>query len=87
MFVKIPVYWAEDDFEKKEDLGVDIEYTEGFIVLNTNLLCAYHPDDNGLTLLRLANGDVMRSPIPFDTFEKMFNDLLTTAELYISTEN
>ena len=90
MFVKIPVFWAEDDFEKKEEIFGDkakIEFTEGFMVINTNHICAYHPDDENFTMIRLSNGDVMRSPIAFDVFEKMFPELLSVGELYISSEN
>ena len=86
MFIKIPVFFINDD---DSDIipGKDIGVTEGELYVNVSTICAYHSDDNGYTMIRLSNGDVFRSPIEFGAFVKMFPDLLATLEIYTTTEN
>lgn len=67
MYLEIEVYWAEDEWEKKEDLGMDIESNLGTIFLNTNHIVAHHPNDEGDTMIRMVNGEIFRSPIYMKT--------------------
>jgi hypothetical protein len=41
-FLTFPIMFAEDDFEKKEDLGFKVEHHEGEITINTHKMCAYN---------------------------------------------
>jgi hypothetical protein len=75
-FISIPIIFAEDDFEKKETLGLKIKNEVFPITINTKMIVAYNEMDNGNTLVRMANGDAYESTIDIDTFE----DVLSAVE-------
>jgi len=87
MFIKIPVYWAEDEWEEKEDLGQAIDYYIGDLVINSDNIAAYHADKDGYTMIKLNNGETYRSPVSFEAFEKMYPDLKHAAEIYTTFKN
>jgi len=73
-FLRFPVYFSdEEDEEKMQNLGLDPDKKEGEIVINTHLICAYNEMDNGLVMVRLANGDCVEVPIDIDTFEEVLS--------------
>jgi hypothetical protein len=84
MFVKIPVYWVNDDYN--EDLGTPPKYTPGELIVNTDQICAYHANDNGETMVRLSNAEVFRCPLEFKQFQEMFPMLIAQLELIINTD-
>lgn len=77
--------WVDGDYEKKEDLGIDVEYTEGKLWVNTNHICAHHPNDENQTMIRLTNGDVFISPMEHKDFLKILNEITVTIELQPSS--
>ena len=81
MFITIPVYWAEDEWEKKEDLGMDVESTIGDLNINVNLIVAHHVTDDGGTMIRLANGECFKSPVIHADFKEMINQIHVAIEL------
>ena len=84
MYIELPVYWAEDEWEKKEDLGMNVETNLGTISINTNHIVAHHADDKGETMLRLTNGECFRSPIKHEEFSKMLNEMSVAIELKLT---
>ena len=85
MFVKIPVYWVNDDYN--EDLGVEAQYTLGEINLNVNQICGYHANDKGETMIRMTSAEVFRTPIAYADFQKEFPELVSQLELMVTNEN
>ena len=70
-FIKFPVFFTEDDFEFKESLGLDVDKTEGEIVINTTAMCGYNENDNGNIMCRMANGDTWELPLKLKDFESL----------------
>lgn len=87
MFIKIPVFWAPDDYEEKETCKLKVDYTQDDLVINTDQICGYHANDTNETMIRMANGDIFRSPIEFKQFQKEFPMLIARLELVISGDN
>ena len=87
MFIKIPVFWAPDDYEEKEACGVKFKYSLDDLVVNTDQICAYHANDDGETVIKLSNGESYRSPVDFKEFAVRFPELMTTFDLVISGDN
>jgi competence transcription factor ComK len=79
-FIKFPIFFAEDEFEKKENLGLAVNHTQGMISINTRQIIGYNAMDNGNTLLRMSNGDAYEIPLN----EEEFEDLLTETEILVS---
>jgi len=86
MFLRIPVYWVEDNYESKEDCGIEPKYTLGDIVINTGQLCGYHVNDKDEVMIRMSNGDVFRTPFAYDNFVERYPDLMFKMELIIDTD-
>jgi len=84
MYISVPVYWAEDEWEKKEDLGMDIETNIGELTINTSHIVAHHTTDDGDTMIRLSNGECFKSPVVHVDFKKMINDIDIAIELKIA---
>lgn len=82
-FIKFPIYFCDDDFEKKEDLGLKIEHTQGKISINTQQICAYNEMDNKNILIRMSNGDAYECPLTIDSFEDL---LLEVDSIYQLSE-
>lgn len=74
-FLKFPVFFCDDDLEKKENLGLKTETTQGEICINTQMLCAYNEMDNGNTLARMASGECYEIPMDIDTFEDLLAEV------------
>jgi hypothetical protein len=85
-FLRIPVYFtdSEEDLERLENLGLEPKTTEGEIVINTKLICAYNEMDNGSTMVRLANGDCVEVPIDLETFEDILQETESIFDLELS---
>ena len=81
MYITIPVLWANDDWERQEDLGQEVEYQEADLSINTNHIVGYHKDDNNSLMIRLSNGDVFRSRIKYEAFVDLLNECLVQVEL------
>lgn len=81
MYITIPVLWVDDDWERQEDLGQEVEYHEDDLSINTNNITAYHKDDEGTLMIRLNNGDVFRSRIQFEAFVALLNECNVQVEL------
>jgi hypothetical protein len=84
MFLTIPVLWVADDWERQEDLGQEVEYTEGDLTINTAHIVAYHKDDDNCLMIRLTNGDVFRSRLCFDAFKKLLRECEITVDLQVT---
>ena len=84
MFLTSPVLWVNDDWERQEDLGQEVEYTEGDLTINTAHIVAYHRDDEGCLMLRLTNGDVFRSRLKFESFKSLLKECEVTVELQVT---
>ena len=84
MYIQIPVLWVDDDWERQEDLGQDVEYHEGDLSINTNHIVGYHKDDDNCLMIRLTNGDVFRSRIKFEAFVDLLNECLVQVELKVT---
>ncbi len=84
MYLELQVYWAEDEWEKKEDLGMDIKTDLGTIFINTAHIVAHHENDEGETMIRLVNGECFRSPIVHKDFKDLLNELIATIELKLT---
>lgn len=84
MYLELEVYWAEDEWEKKEDLGMDIETDLGVIFLNTNNISAHHANDNGETMIRMNNGECFRSPVAHESFIDLMNEITLKVEIKVS---
>ncbi len=70
-FLQFPILFSDDDYEKKENLGLKPTITQAIITINTNAMCAYNEMDNGHTLARMANGECYEIPLSLDYFEKI----------------
>jgi hypothetical protein len=85
MYISIPVFWIDDDAEREEDLtGKPLSYTQGELSINVNHICAHHKDDNGATMVRLANGDVFRSPLEYQSFVELLRECTIAVDLKLS---
>lgn len=80
-YLKFPIYFIEDDFEKKENLGLKAEKTEGEISINTQMICAYNAMDNGNVLVRMASGECYEIPLDIDSFENLLADVDSLIDL------
>ena len=87
MFIKIPVFWAPDNYEDLETCKLDVKFTQDDLIINTDQICGYHANDSGETMVRMANGDIFRSPIEFKQFQKEFPCLVARLELVINTDS
>jgi hypothetical protein len=88
-FLNFPVYFtdSDEDAEKLENLGLKPTTTEGEIVINTNMICAYNEMDNGMVMVRLANGDCVEAPIDIDTFEEVLSQVEHIIDLKQISQN
>jgi hypothetical protein len=84
MYISIPVFWAEDEWERKEDLGLDIETNLGELTINTNHIVAHHSTDDGCTMIRLTNAECFKSPIAHEDFKHTIGDIDIAIELKIA---
>jgi hypothetical protein len=91
MFVNIPVLYLPDGYdpERDDDLGIktEVELKQGYMNINSIHICAYNEMDNGNTLVRLSNGDVVESPILYKSFTGLIDKIESRMELVISNEN
>ena len=86
-FVRFPVLWAEDDFEKKESLGLEVECEEGDITINTKMICAYNEMGNENVMCRMSNGDAYEIPMCIHAFEDILQTVDSLVTLSDITEN
>ena len=86
MFIKIPVFWAPEDFEEKESCMLEVKFTIDVLVVNTDQICGYYGNDKGETMIYLSNGNIHRSPIAYKQFDKEFPDLVARMELVIGAD-
>jgi len=84
MYITLPVLWVSDDWERQEDLGQEVEYTEGDLTINTAHIVAYHKDDEGFLMIRLSTGDVFRSRLKFESFKDLLKECEVTVELQVT---
>ena len=73
-FIKFNVIFTEDDYEKKESLGLKATTEKGEININTNMVCAYNKMDNGHVLVRMASGECYELPVDIDFYNKIIED-------------
>lgn len=74
-YLKFPIYFIEDDFEKKENLGLKAETKEGEISINTQMICAFNEMDNKNVLVRMASGECYEIPLTIDAFEDLLAEV------------
>lgn len=86
MFIKLQVFWAEEQTEQDEVLGREPEFTLDYIVINSDYIIEYHPDDSGQTMISMLNGVTYRCPVSFDDFSEKYPECMARMELVISTE-
>jgi hypothetical protein len=79
-FLQFPIYFAEDTFEAKENLGLPVEQNEGIMTINTQCICGYNESDDGDIMCRMANGDCWRLPLK----RKDFESILFRSEMLIT---
>ena len=70
-FISFPIFFSEDDFEKREELGLNIKQDKCYISVNTQQIVAYNKMDNENILIRMSNGDAYECPLKFDDFEDL----------------
>lgn len=91
MFIELPVLYYPDGFdpERDEDLGIktEVELKKGIMNVNSNHICAYNEMDNGNTILRLTNGDVVESLVVYKSFKELMEKIECTMDLVISNDN
>jgi len=73
-FIQLPIMFVEDDYEKKEDLGLSPKSIKDIITINTQQICAYNEMENKNTLVRMANGDAYEVPLLLETFEELLSE-------------
>lgn len=74
-FLTIKIIFAEDDFEQKENLGLEVHHSQGNMTINTCMIVGYNEMDNGNTLVRMANGDAYETAMGVDTFENRLKEV------------
>jgi competence transcription factor ComK len=91
MFISVPVLYYPDGFdpERDEDLGIktEVELKQGTMDINTAHICAFNEMDNGNTLLRLTNGDVVESLILYPSFKDLIDKVEHTMEIILDNNN
>jgi hypothetical protein len=92
MFLELPVlYWPDGyDPEEAENLygkDVEVELKAGTMDINTAHICAYNEMDNGNTLLRLSNGDVIECPIEYQSFKENLAKTECLVSIMTSNDN
>jgi hypothetical protein len=71
MLLEITVYFWPDNFdpEEAENLGKKPKLEKNIMVINSEHVVAFNPHDNGKsTMVRLTNGEVFESTMPFAEF-------------------
>ncbi len=86
-FLSFPVYFSEDDFEEKENLGLAIKTTEGVVSINTQQIVAYNEMDNKHTMTRLSNGDCFECPLGLEEFENILSTVENIVDLSAISQN
>ena len=86
-FLKFPMLFSEDDYEKKETLGLETTLEEGIITINTKQICTYNEMENENVLVRMANGDACELPISEEDFEVLLLEIESIFDLSKVTEN
>ena len=87
MFIKLQVFWADEMTEEDQVLEKEQTYSLDYLVINSDYVIEYHPDDNGSTMISMLNGTTYRCPIDFDEFEQKYPALLAHLELVLSSED
>ena len=88
-FIAIPVLFYPDDYdpERYEDLKVKVKLREGTMNINLNTLCQFHGTDQGTTILSLADGTVIESPVKYETFKELIDKVEATIDVVVSGKN
>ena len=55
--------------------------------INTKHVCSFNKMDNGHTLIRMSNGEVIETLILYHSFKEIIEKIECTMELVISNEN
>ena len=60
MLLELTVFWYPENYDPDEDetLGKKVKLEQGLLVVNTDHIVAYHPNDRNQTMVRLDSGDV-----------------------------
>ncbi len=89
MLLELNVLWYPDDFDPEEDenLGKPVKLKPGLLVLNTDHVVAYHPNDRNQSMIRLSNGDVFSSTMPFKEFRKVMEEEQLKKDMLVSGDN
>jgi len=87
-FLQFPVFFSEEDYDKKEELGLPCTKEPGIMTINTNLICGYNENSNTKnTMLRMASGDVIECPLKITEFEKHLSKIELLITVNSLTEN
>ncbi len=73
-FISFPIYFTEDDYEKRENLGLAHETEISDMSINTQSICAYNAMDNGNVMVRMCNGDAYEVPLKLSLFEGILSN-------------
>jgi hypothetical protein len=80
MYIKIPVYWDEDD----DEFGTKSNSDAVEMCINTNHICAHGESDGGSTLICMSNGMEYRSPILHKSFETLIDEISIAIDLKVT---
>lgn len=87
-FLSLKIYFSDDDWEEKENLKVPVKRRVDIMVVNTNHICSYCSNDSsGSTMLRMSNGEIYETTIPFDEFEDILSSVESIFDLTKIIEN
>lgn len=87
-FLSLKIYFSDDDWEEKENLKVPIKRRIDVMVINTNHICSYCSNDSTqCAMLRMANGEIYETTIPFDEFEDILSSVESIFDLTKIIEN
>lgn len=89
MLLELTVMWYPDDLdpEEEENLGKAVQLKPGLLIVNTDHIVAYHPNDMNQSMIRLTNGDVFSSTMPFKKFRKVMEDEQLKKDMLVSGDN
>lgn len=89
MLLELTVLWYPEgvDPDEEENLGKPIKLEPGLLIVNTDHVVAYHPNDRNQSMIRLTNGDVFSSTMPFKNFRKIMEEEQLKKDMLVSGDN
>lgn len=89
MLLELQVLWFPDGYdpEEEENLGRQVKLKSGPLMVYTEHIAGFHPNDNGNTMIRLDTGDVFEALVKYESFRGIMEAEQIKKDMLVSGDN